>query len=84
MAPRTISCRDVGLRLQTYLDGELDAQRMEQISAHLDACIDCGLEADVFRRIKEQIAAESISTDPTIIERLRDFSRRLSRDTEAY
>ena len=76
--PKTLTCRDVALRLQTYLDGELDESRMEQIRSHLDACVDCGLEADVFADIKRDLSAKTIPADSDALARLRDFSARIA------
>ena len=78
MAVKTMNCRDVGLRLQTYLDGELDPDRMQAIHDHLDACVECGLEADVFRRIKADLAGSAPTTDPAVLERLRAFTARIA------
>ncbi len=80
MAQKMMSCRDVALRLQTYLDGELDETRMEQIRAHLDACVDCGLEADVFADIKKDLAAQAIPADSDALARLREFSARIAEE----
>ena len=73
-----MSCRDVALRLQTYLDGELDDARMDKIRAHLDACVGCGLEQEVFEDIKRQLSAQAIPADSAALERLRDFSAKIS------
>jgi anti-sigma factor (TIGR02949 family) len=78
MAQKTMNCRDVALRLQTYLDGELDQVRMERIRAHLDACVACGLEADVFTSIKNDLAAQTIPADSEALSRLREFSTRIA------
>ena len=78
-----MSCRDVGLRLQSYLDDELDPARMERIRAHLEACRDCGLDFDVYSSIKSDIAASRRDPDPNAIERLREFARGIARRVEA-
>lgn len=78
MSTKTMSCRDVALRLQTYLDGELDEERMERIRVHLDACADCGLEADVFATIKNDLAQRVRPVDPDALERLRAFSEQIA------
>ncbi|MFT7473389.1 MAG: anti-sigma factor (TIGR02949 family) [Verrucomicrobiales bacterium] len=80
MAQKTINCRDVALRLQTYLDGELDHELMERIRAHLDACVDCGLEVDVFTSIKNDLAAQRIPADSEALSRLREFSTRVANE----
>ena len=78
MAPKLNNCREVGLRIQTYLDGELNSDQMAQISAHLDMCMDCGVEADVFRQIKADLAAQAPATDDAAFERLREFCQNIA------
>ncbi len=78
MATRMMSCREVGLRLQSYLDGELDDGRMNAIRAHLDACVDCGVEASVFERIKADLAESAPQNDPDALARLRAFSEEIA------
>lgn len=82
MSNKTMSCRDVGLRLQTYLDGELDAERMERIKTHLDACVECGLEADVFTSIKNDLANQARPVSAEAIARLRAFSDQIAKNSE--
>lgn len=78
MPTKSMNCRDVALRLQTYLDGELDEERMERIHAHLDACAQCGLEADVFQTIKSDLAQRARAVDPDALARLRAFSEQIA------
>jgi hypothetical protein len=66
-------CVRVAQLLQTYLDAELDDPAVvEEIAAHLDACHDCGLEADVYRRLKASLACRD-TTDEETLARLRAF-----------
>lgn len=83
MPNKTMSCRDVGLRLQTYLDGELDADRMERIKNHLDACVDCGLEADVFTSIKNDLASQALPVSSEALARLRAFSDKITEASDS-
>ena len=78
MSKRTMTCRDVALRLQTYLDGELDQDRMERIQGHLAACVACGLEADVFTSIKNDLANQVRPADSAAMQRLREFSNQIA------
>ncbi len=78
MATKYTNCKEVALRLQTYLDGELDDARMEEIRSHLDACIDCGFEADAFREIKNDLGSLAQPVDSDALARLRDFSARIA------
>lgn len=70
-------CREVGLRLQTYLDGELDEKRAAAIRAHLDDCVDCGLEAEVFQQIKTELSQIEPRVDEAALQRLRNFSAQI-------
>lgn len=82
MSNKTMNCRDVGLRLQTYLDGELDDERMERIRNHLDECVKCGLEADVFTSIKNDLSSQARPVNAEAIARLRAFSDKISEVAE--
>jgi anti-sigma factor (TIGR02949 family) len=78
-----MNCREVARRLQIYLDGELDKSRVEAIKQHLDACAKCGLEADVFNKIKADLAGISPVTDSEAIERLREFTAQIADNARA-
>ena len=82
MVSTKMNCREVGLRVQSYLDGELDERRMNGIRAHLAACVDCGLEADVFLKIKTDLAQTAHPTDVEALTRLREFSEQISDHTD--
>ncbi len=78
MTAKKISCTEVARRLQSYLDGELDDDRMAQIRAHLDACVHCGLDEEVFSAIKSDLNALSAPAESGALARLREFSASLS------
>lgn len=78
MGQKPLSCREVGLRLQSYLDGELDEARMEQIRAHLDDCAACGLEATAFLDIKKSLNTQTLPVDSSALARLREFSEQIA------
>ena len=78
MAQKSTNCKEVALRLQSYLDAELDEDRMEQIRDHLNECLNCGLEFEVFSDIKKDLAGKSIPADSDALARLREFSARLT------
>lgn len=82
MSNKTMTCRDVALRLQTYLDGELNAERMERIQIHLEACVECGLEADVFTTIKNDLAQHVLPVNSDALARLRAFSDQIATAAE--
>ncbi len=74
-APAT--CAEVARILQPYLDGETGAQTRRLVSAHLDDCRDCGLEAETYRAIKESLRGCN-EPSPEALDRLRHFADELS------
>lgn len=76
---RTVSCRQVGRALQAYLDGELaDDGLAQRLGEHLDACRDCGLEAETYRSLKAALQRHAgLPESPELI-RLREFGQRLA------
>jgi hypothetical protein len=73
-----LSCPEVGRLLQRFLDEELaDDAEIEMLSAHLDECLRCGLEADTYRKIKHALAVRRTPVPAESVERLRAFGERL-------
>ncbi len=72
-----LSCNAVMELLQSYLDGETDADSARRVAAHLDACNDCDFESTTYRRIKQSLAAAVIPVDPVVLASLRQFSDRV-------
>ncbi len=54
---RGLSCDQVAEVLQQYLDEELEASQVPKVLKHLETCKDCGLEAEVYTRIKTSLVA---------------------------
>ncbi|MGH2686466.1 MAG: anti-sigma factor family protein [Actinomycetota bacterium] len=79
---RMPSCKEVGRLLQSYLDGELDDLRTQQVARHLEVCLRCGLEASTYREIKQSLRRRGEDLPPESLERLRDFGRRLAAGEE--
>jgi anti-sigma factor RsiW len=77
-APRKINCMQVGRKLQSYLDGEIDDLTARRIAAHLTDCRRCGLEAAAYTELKRSLARRAGALQAEPINRLRDFSRRLA------
>ncbi|HSL72826.1 MAG TPA: zf-HC2 domain-containing protein [Ilumatobacteraceae bacterium] len=77
--PSGMSCHQVGEVLQEYLDGHIDAERAEQIAAHLDECRRCGMEVETYERIKATLAAQRPEIPADSIDRLRAFGEQLAR-----
>ncbi|GJM39126.1 MAG: hypothetical protein DHS20C19_24930 [Acidimicrobiales bacterium] len=73
-----VDCREVGKVLQSYLDGDVDEDFTAKISAHLEACKDCGLEVETYRQIKTSLASKMPAVDPAALERLRRFGDELT------
>jgi anti-sigma factor (TIGR02949 family) len=73
-----MGCAAVARRLQHFLDGELDEARTAEIAAHLQECVRCGLDADVYEHIKASLARRGPDRiDDPALERLRDFADHL-------
>jgi anti-sigma factor RsiW len=74
------SCREVSRVLQAYLDGQVDELSARRVTRHLDACRRCGLEAEVYVRIKEAVGRMDGGVPSLPLARLRDFARRLAEE----
>ncbi len=72
------SCEEVMEVLQSYLDGETDAETARSVAAHLEVCEGCGPEAEVFRRIKLSLHQHAEPVDPAVLSSLEAFGRRLA------
>jgi len=76
---RRLSCRQVGRSLQEFLDGEIDDdQRITRLREHLEACRDCGLEAETYRSLQAAIRRQVPPITSPELDRLRDFGARLA------
>ena len=71
-------CREVARVLQSYLDGELDVDAARRITAHLELCRRCGLEAATYLEIRRCLERRAPSLPAASLERLRDFAGRIS------
>lgn len=74
-------CHQAARMLQSYLDGELDPQASAGVTAHLEVCRQCGLEASAYLAIKTAITSASTGTcevDPDAVDRLVRFAHELS------
>ncbi|MFN2503452.1 MAG: anti-sigma factor [Acidimicrobiales bacterium] len=74
------SCREVSRALQAYLDGHIDEVTARRVARHLEACRRCGLEADVYTRIKEAVSRMDRDLSSLPVARLRDFAQRLAEE----
>jgi len=48
------------------------------LAEHLEDCKRCGLEADVYRRIKDAIGQRRADVSEESVQRLREFGQRLA------
>ena len=64
--------------LQSFLDGEADARTAAQVEEHLEMCRRCGMEAHVYREIKESLARSEPQVPETTLHRLRQFGEQLA------
>lgn len=75
---RRMHCLRVALRLQRYLDGEVDEVTARRIAAHLEECGKCGMEAETYRQVKEALARGEPPSDDAL-GRVRGFAEALAR-----
>lgn len=77
-----LSCRQVGKVLQGYLDGEIDPHTAGRVAEHLEACRRCGLESEVYERLKSSLSRCAPTVEAAPLERLRSFGDQLVRGGE--
>lgn len=78
---RSLSCRRVRRLMHGFLDGEIPADQAERVAAHLDACVDCGIEAEVLRDVVSAIGRQRPDLDPAAIARLQAHLDQVVGDT---
>jgi len=69
---RLLDCKQVARVLQAYLNGDLDELDTRRVTAHLEDCRRCGLEAATIREIKRALAGR-YEPPPDAVARLRAF-----------
>ena len=67
-----LNCKQVARVLQAYLNGDLDELDTRRVTAHLEDCRRCGLEAATIREIKRALAGR-YQPAPETVARLRAF-----------
>jgi anti-sigma factor RsiW len=77
-----LRCKQVARVLQSHIDGELDATTAEKASAHLDACLRCGMAAAEYRDLKARLTRFSEPADVHAVERLRAFVHDLTHQAD--
>lgn len=73
-----LSCEQVAAVLQQYLDGELEPDQVPAVLEHLDACRDCGLEAELYSKIKNSLHTHRYQPDQASIDRLAALAGELA------
>ncbi len=73
-----LTCREVIEVLQSYLDGETDAETARAVAGHLEMCVNCGPEAQMYRDIKVSLRNRATPVDPDVLASLESFGRRLA------
>lgn len=76
-APQALSCQQVARVLQSFLDQEVDPGTVGRIEEHLEQCRRCGMEAAVYREIKESLARATPAIPELTRRRLRHFGEEL-------
>lgn len=67
-------CHRVRQVLQSFLDGELDERHADIVAAHLQHCERCGIEADLYERVKDSLAELRPGPPVEVLARLREFA----------
>ena len=75
---RGLSCDQVAEVLQQYLDKELEASQIPKVLKHLETCKDCGLEAEVYTKIKTSLIAHQQAPDVESMVRIRALAQELA------
>lgn len=75
---RGMSCSDVLVVLQSYLDGETDPEVARQVAAHLHRCDRCEQESEVYDRIKTSLSRRRPYVDPDVMYALTQFGHRIT------
>ena len=61
---KKLNCREVGLRLQSYLDGELDAMQSAAMQNHLGTCPACQTAQAFQMQFRSTLAAKALDPMP--------------------
>lgn len=74
-----VTCIEVGLLMQRFVDGELvDDAQVDVLAAHLERCARCDREVETYRRLKDALERRQPPVDPQVVDRLREYGRRLA------
>lgn len=73
-----LTCQQVEAVMQQYLDQELEPSEVPKVLKHLEACKDCGLEAQLYQQIKTSLVAHQQSPDDESMDRIRALAQQLA------
>ncbi len=76
----SMSCGDVLKVIQSYIDGEIDAETARKVAAHLDQCHPCTEEELIYQQIKSSLSRRRRHVDMEVLEQLMSFGERLKSD----
>ncbi len=76
----SMSCGDVLKVIQSYIDGEIDAETARKVAAHLDQCHPCADEERIYGQIKTSLARRRHHVDMDVLDQLMSFGERLKTD----
>ena len=78
-ADEPLPCGEVARLMQRFLDGELDTDgEVRAVAVHVERCEPCGIETDVYRRIKVALRRRRRPVDDAAVDRLRACGRGLT------
>ncbi|HEX2026702.1 MAG TPA: zf-HC2 domain-containing protein [Nitriliruptorales bacterium] len=67
------ACRRARSLLQSFLDGQLEADLALVVARHLEACRRCGLELETYRALRGALTGLRPVPDEAALERLAAF-----------
>lgn len=73
-----LSCEQVAMVMQQYLDSELAADEVPKVLAHLEMCKDCGLEAELYTKIKDALVLHRVTPSEASMSGVRALAEQLS------
>jgi mycothiol system anti-sigma-R factor len=77
-------CDDLAERIERFIDGELDAQEVAELDAHLVECLPCVEERDLRSRIRGLVRAGCAEIAPAdLVARVRARLLDMDADDEA-
>ena len=76
--PGGLTCQQVEAVMQQYLDNELDPDMVPKVLEHLEACRDCGLEAELYSRIQSSLREHQEAPSDDSMTKIRALAQELA------